>query len=79
MKQTSEFVDQRGRKSASYRKSFARTLQQIDLTMLVREMREDAGFTQTHAGAHRYGLRRSLEAPRRKEASLRPRSRLGIA
>jgi hypothetical protein len=45
MKQTSEFVDQRGRKSASYRKSFARTLQQIDLTMLVREMREDAGFT----------------------------------
>jgi ribosome-binding protein aMBF1 (putative translation factor) len=53
MKQTvkrdrhSEFVEQRGRKSASYRKTFARTLQQIDLAMLVREMREDAGLTQT--------------------------------
>jgi len=43
----SEFVQQRGRKSAAYRKSFARTLQQIDLAMLVREMREAAGFTQT--------------------------------
>jgi ribosome-binding protein aMBF1 (putative translation factor) len=43
----SEFVEQRGRKSTSYRKTFARTLQQIDLAMLVREMREDAGFTQT--------------------------------
>jgi len=43
----SEFVEQRGRKSAAYRKSFARTLQQIDLAMLVREMREAAGFTQT--------------------------------
>ena len=42
-----EFVEQRGRKSAEYRKSFARTLQQIDLAMLVREMREAAGFTQT--------------------------------
>jgi ribosome-binding protein aMBF1 (putative translation factor) len=41
-----EFVEQRGRKSAAYRKSFARTLQQIDLAMLVREMREAAGFTQ---------------------------------
>ena len=53
MKQTvkrdrhSEFVEQRGRKSANYRKTFARTLQQIDLAMLVREMREDAGLTQT--------------------------------
>jgi ribosome-binding protein aMBF1 (putative translation factor) len=43
----SEFVEQRGGKSATYRKSFARTLQQIDLAMLVREMREAAGFTQT--------------------------------
>jgi ribosome-binding protein aMBF1 (putative translation factor) len=42
-----EFVEQRGRKSAAYRESFARTLQQIDLAMLVREMREVAGFTQT--------------------------------
>jgi len=43
----SEFVEQRGRKSVAYRKSFARTLQQIDLAMLIREMREAAGFTQT--------------------------------
>jgi len=30
-----------------YRKTFARTLQRINLALLVREMREDAGFTQT--------------------------------
>ncbi len=53
MKQTvernrhSEYVKQRARKSATYRKSFARTLQQVDLALLVREMREDAGLTQT--------------------------------
>jgi ribosome-binding protein aMBF1 (putative translation factor) len=52
MKQTtkrdrhSEFVEQRARKNATYRTTFARTLQQIDLAMLVREMREDAGLTQ---------------------------------
>ena len=43
----SEFVEQRARKSATYRKTFARTLHQIDLALLVREMREDAGLTQT--------------------------------
>jgi ribosome-binding protein aMBF1 (putative translation factor) len=43
----SEIVERRGRKSAAYRKTFARTLQQIDLALLVREMREDAGLTQT--------------------------------
>ena len=43
----SDFIEQRGRKSAAYRKSFAHTLRQIDLAMLVREMREAAGFTQT--------------------------------
>lgn len=53
MKQTvkrdrhSEFVDQRARKSAVYRKTFARSLHQIDLALLVREMREGAGLTQT--------------------------------
>jgi hypothetical protein len=31
-----EIVEQRARKSATYRKSFARTLQQIDLALLVR-------------------------------------------
>jgi ribosome-binding protein aMBF1 (putative translation factor) len=30
-----------------YRKAFERTLQQIDLALLVREMREGAGMTQT--------------------------------
>ena len=42
----SEFVEQRRRKSAAYRQSFARALQQIDLALLVREMREGAGLTQ---------------------------------
>jgi ribosome-binding protein aMBF1 (putative translation factor) len=42
----SEFVKQRARKSAIYRKSFARTLHQVDLALLVREMREDADLTQ---------------------------------
>jgi len=40
-------VEQRTRKSAGYRKTFARTLRQIDLALLVREMREEAGLTQT--------------------------------
>ncbi len=44
--QHSEIVEQRARKSASYRKAFARTLHQIDLALLVREMRESAGLTQ---------------------------------
>jgi ribosome-binding protein aMBF1 (putative translation factor) len=43
----SEFVEQRARKSATYRKTFTRALHQIDLALLVREMREDAGLTQT--------------------------------
>ena len=43
----SEIVEQRARKSATYRKTFARALHQIDLALLVREMREDAGLTQT--------------------------------
>jgi ribosome-binding protein aMBF1 (putative translation factor) len=41
-----EMVAQRARRSASYRKTFARTLRQIDLALLVREMREEAGLTQ---------------------------------
>jgi ribosome-binding protein aMBF1 (putative translation factor) len=43
----SEIVEKRSRMSATYRKTFARTLHQIDLALLVREMREDAGLTQT--------------------------------
>ena len=41
-----EIVEQRSRRSATYRKTFARTLHQIDLALLVREMREDADMTQ---------------------------------
>ena len=43
----SEIIEQRARKSATYRKTFARTVRQIDLALLVREMREDAGLTQS--------------------------------
>ena len=42
-----EIVEQRARQSATYRKTFARTLHQVDLALLVREMREEAGLTQT--------------------------------
>jgi len=52
MKQTakrgrhSEIVERRAPKSAIYRKTFERTLHQIDLALLLREMRENAGLTQ---------------------------------
>jgi ribosome-binding protein aMBF1 (putative translation factor) len=46
-----EITEQRARKSATYRKAFARSLQQIDLAVLIREMREDAGFTQAELAA----------------------------
>src|ERR1700674_1976777 len=67
MKQTfkrnrhSELVGQRARKSAMYRKAFARTLHQIDLALLVREMREDTGLTQTEL-AKKVGTTQSVIA-----------------
>jgi DNA-binding XRE family transcriptional regulator len=67
MKQTvkrdkhSEIVDERARKSATYRKTFGRTLHQIDLALLVREMREDAGLTQTEL-AKKVGTTQSVIA-----------------
>ena len=67
MKQTvkrdrhSEIVGQRARKSATYRKSFARSLQQVDLALLLREMREDAGLTQTEL-ARKVGTAQSVIA-----------------
>jgi ribosome-binding protein aMBF1 (putative translation factor) len=67
MKQTinrdnhSEFVAQRARKSASYRKAFARTLHQIDLAVLVREMREESGLTQSEL-AKKVGTTQSVIA-----------------
>jgi ribosome-binding protein aMBF1 (putative translation factor) len=56
-----EIVEKRIRKSATYRKSFARTLHQINLALLVREMREDAGLTQTEL-AKRAGTTQSVIA-----------------
>jgi len=41
-----EFVEERMRRSARYRRAFARSLHQIDLAMLVREMREAASLSQ---------------------------------
>ncbi len=57
----SEIVKQRARRSATYRKTFARTLHQIDLALLVREMREDAGLTQAEL-ARKIGTTQSVIA-----------------
>jgi ribosome-binding protein aMBF1 (putative translation factor) len=57
----SEFVEQRARKSLTYRKTFARSLQQIDLALLVREMREEAELTQTEL-ARKAGTTQSVIA-----------------
>ena len=57
----SEIVGQRARKSAVYRKTFSRTLQQIDLALLVREMREGAGLTQAEL-AKKIGTTQSVIA-----------------
>jgi phage-related protein/DNA-binding XRE family transcriptional regulator len=57
----SEIVEQRARKSSTYRKTFDRTLHQIDLALLVREMREDAGMTQAEL-AKKVGTTQSVIA-----------------
>ena len=56
-----QIVGRRARKSSVYPKTFERTLQQIDLALLVREMREDARFTQTEL-AKRVGTTQSVIA-----------------
>jgi ribosome-binding protein aMBF1 (putative translation factor) len=67
-----EVVERRTRRSASYRKTYARTLQQIDLALLVREMREDAEFTQTEL-ARKIGTTQSVIA-RLEDAEYRGQS-----
>jgi ribosome-binding protein aMBF1 (putative translation factor) len=57
----SEVVARRARSSAGYRKTFTRTIRQIDLALLVREMREEAGLTQA-ALAKRIGTTQSVIA-----------------
>ena len=57
----SKVVEQRTRRSATYRKTFERTLHQIDLALLVREMREDAGLTQVEL-ARKAGTTQSVIA-----------------
>jgi ribosome-binding protein aMBF1 (putative translation factor) len=59
--QHSAVVARRARSSAVYRKTFARTLRQIDLALLVREMREEAGLTQAGL-AKRIGTTQSVIA-----------------
>ena len=55
------FVEQRARRSTRYRKAFGRTLQQIDLALLVREMRESASLSQSEL-AKRIGSTQSVIA-----------------
>ncbi len=57
----SEIIEQRARRSPTYRKTFARTLHQIDLALLVREMREDADLTQAEL-ARKVGTKQSVIA-----------------
>ncbi len=59
--QHDEIVGQRSRKNATYRKTFSRTVQQIDLALLVREMREDSDLTQTEL-ARKIGTTQSVIA-----------------
>lgn len=59
--QHSEFVQERMKKSARYRRAYARYSRQIDLAMLVREMREAAGLTQAEL-AQRAGTTQSAIA-----------------
>jgi len=59
--QHSEIVERRAQGTAKYRKTFERTLHQIDLALLVREMRGDAGLTQVEL-ARKVGTTQSVIA-----------------
>jgi len=80
--QHARFVAERSRRSATFRKTFARTVQQVDLAMLVREMRERAGLTQA-ALAGRVRTTQSviarLEAAEYKGHSLSMLERIAVA
>jgi transcriptional regulator with XRE-family HTH domain len=56
-----EYVERRARRSAAYRKAFTRALHQIDLALLVREMREHADLTQIEL-ARKVGTTQSVIA-----------------
>jgi len=56
-----EIVEKRAGKSATSRKTFERTLHQIDLALLVREMRAGAGLTQAEL-ARKVGTTQSVIA-----------------
>jgi ribosome-binding protein aMBF1 (putative translation factor) len=59
--QHAEIVGRRSRKSATYRKAFSRAVQQVDLALLVREMREASDMTQTEL-AKKIGTTQSVIA-----------------
>lgn len=56
-----KFVRERARRSARYRSTFQQTLHQIDMALLVREMREVARLTQAEL-AKRVGTTQSVIA-----------------
>ena len=56
-----KIVEQRARKNATYRKTFERTLHQVDLALLVREMREDVDLTHSEL-AKKVGTTQSVIA-----------------
>ena len=59
--QHAEIVGQRSRRSAVYRKAFSQSVQQIDLALLVREMREESDLTQAEL-AKKIGTTQSVIA-----------------
>lgn len=59
--QHAEFVQQRAKRSARYRRAYARHGRRIDLAMLIREMRDAAGFSQAEL-AQRAGTTQSAIA-----------------
>jgi transcriptional regulator with XRE-family HTH domain len=56
-----EIAGERARRSASYRKAFARAPDEVDLSLLVREMRVQAGLTQARL-ARKVGTTQSVIA-----------------